>query len=62
MVTLLDGETLSTSALEQLGDGRNIALDSVAKDRVTASREIVDRIISTQEVVYGINTGFGVPK
>jgi len=60
MVTLLDGETLSTSALEQLGDGRNIALDSVAKDRVTASREIVDRIISTQEVVYGINTGFGL--
>jgi len=60
VTTVLDGETLSTSALEALGDGQQIALDAEAKRRVDASREIVDRIISTQEVVYGINTGFGL--
>ena len=34
-------------------------LTSVAKDKVITSRKKVDRIISSNKAVYGINTGFG---
>ena len=62
MATLLDGETLTTATLHELGEKQrgSVALDPTAKARVEASREIVDRIVSTDEVVYGINTGFGL--
>ena len=61
MATSLDGETLSTAALHALSrGGKTIALDDVARKRVEASRAIVDRITATDEVVYGINTGFGL--
>lgn len=61
MPTALDGETLCTAALHDLSlGGRTIELAASARARVEASRAVVDRITSTDEVVYGINTGFGL--
>ena len=59
----LDGETLTTDKLYILGkhmDNVQIALSAEAKQRVDAGREVVDRIVAKGDVVYGINTGFGL--
>lgn len=60
-VLILDGETLTTTKLVSLQNFRaRIALSPDARERVLASRNVVDEIMATGEVVYGINTGFGL--
>src|SRR3954466_15481700 len=57
---LLDGSTLT---LEQLlaiaAGGETVALSDGARQRVRASREVVERRARGDEPAYGINTGFG---
>ncbi|XP_062928316.1 histidine ammonia-lyase-like isoform X2 [Mobula hypostoma] len=56
----VDGNSLSTQQLVQLSKGTyKIKLTTESERRVNKSRELVERIITEGQVVYGINTGFG---
>ena len=55
----LDGLSLSLEQLEQIALGAPVELDERARERMEASRALVDRIAAGDEPVYGINTGFG---
>ncbi|XP_059090551.1 histidine ammonia-lyase-like [Tigriopus californicus] len=56
----LDGNSLSTDDLLQLGKGRfKIKLTKEAEDQVDKARQMVDEIVRENRVVYGITTGFG---
>ena len=57
---LLDGESLSVEALRLVADGgAAVALAPPARARMQATREVVDRIVGSGAVVYGVTTGFG---
>ena len=57
---LLDGSSLTLEQLIAIADrGEPIALSDVARERVRASRAVVDRRARSDEPAYGINTGFG---
>ena len=56
----LDGHTLTPSEVMRIATGD--AVVEVSKDalaRVASARSVVERILSNDETVYGINTGFG---
>ncbi|XP_032895217.1 histidine ammonia-lyase-like [Amblyraja radiata] len=56
----LDGSSLTTQQLVQLGKGTyKIKLATDVERRVNKSRDLVERIVKEGQVVYGINTGFG---
>jgi histidine ammonia-lyase len=57
----LEGNTLTLDDVERIArsaDG-TVALSEAAAARVAAAREIVDRAVRENRVVYGITTGFG---
>jgi histidine ammonia-lyase len=57
---LLDGSTLTIEQLLAIADrGETVALADAARDRVRASRDVVDRRARGDQPAYGINTGFG---
>ncbi len=57
---LLDGAALTLEQLLAIADRREpVALDAAARDRVAASRAVVERRAGGAEPAYGINTGFG---
>ena len=57
---LLDGSTLTIEQLLAIADrGEPVAVAESARDRVRASRAIVDRRARGDDPAYGINTGFG---
>ena len=57
---LLDGATLTIEQLLAIADrGETVALAEAARDRVRASRAVVERRAGGDEPAYGINTGFG---
>lgn len=57
---LLDGNSLSTDDLLQLGKGLfKIRLTKDAEEKVTRARNMVEDIVKENKVVYGITTGFG---
>ncbi|NXG50657.1 HUTH lyase, partial [Psilopogon haemacephalus] len=56
----LDGNSLTTEDLVSLGKGLyKIKLTPQAEAKVNQSREVIERIVNEQTVVYGITTGFG---
>ncbi|KAK4830395.1 hypothetical protein QYF61_010906 [Mycteria americana] len=56
----LDGNSLTTKDLVNLGKGLyKIKLTPEAEAKVKQSREVIERIVKEQTVVYGITTGFG---
>src|SRR5262245_26558713 len=56
----LDGASLTLEGLLAIADGHErVALTAAARERVDASRAIVDRRARSEEPAYGINTGFG---
>uniref|UniRef100_A0A8C4K0C8 Histidine ammonia-lyase n=1 Tax=Dromaius novaehollandiae TaxID=8790 RepID=A0A8C4K0C8_DRONO len=56
----LDGNSLTTEDLVNLGKGLyKIKLTPEAEVKVKQSREVIERIVKEQTVVYGITTGFG---
>ncbi len=56
----LDGNTLSSSEIWRAAtDGIQIQLSNDSWDRIIKSRKVVDDILESDEIVYGINTGFG---
>lgn len=57
---LLDGSTLTLTQLLAIADDRaEVALAPSARERVAASRAVVDAKADGDAAVYGINTGFG---
>ncbi|PYR23658.1 MAG: histidine ammonia-lyase [Acidobacteria bacterium] len=57
---LLDGHSLTLEQLLAVADrGEPVALTDAARERVTASRAVVDARARGDEPAYGINTGFG---
>uniref|UniRef100_W5NFJ6 Histidine ammonia-lyase n=1 Tax=Lepisosteus oculatus TaxID=7918 RepID=W5NFJ6_LEPOC len=56
----LDGNSLTTSDLVKLGKGiYQIKLTPEAEHKVRQSRQLVEKVVDENKVVYGINTGFG---
>ncbi len=57
---LLDGTSLTLEQLLSIADrGETVALADAARERVRASRAVVERRARGDEPAYGINTGFG---
>jgi histidine ammonia-lyase len=56
----LDGSSLTLDQLVAIADGDEpVALSDEARERVRASRAVVERRARSDEPAYGINTGFG---
>jgi histidine ammonia-lyase len=57
---LLDGESLTIDQLIAIAErGEVVGLADSARERVRASRAVVDRAAESEAPAYGINTGFG---
>ena len=57
---VLTGADLSISDVEAVArHGRRAVLDAHARERMEASRAVVERLVAEGAVVYGITTGFG---
>ena len=57
---VLDGNTLSPAEVIAIANGSaQLELSQDSWGRIINSRKIVDDIVASGEVVYGINTGFG---
>lgn len=57
---LLDGRSLTVeTCLEVVFDGRPVALADEARTRVAASRAVIEHLVESGALVYGVTTGFG---
>jgi len=57
---VVDGRTLDIDGVEAVArHGAGVTLDPEARSRVAQTRQVVEDILASGEVVYGINTGFG---
>lgn len=56
----VDGRSLSVADVEAVARGRAaVVLDAAARERMAITRRVVEDILESGAVVYGINTGFG---
>jgi len=56
----VDGRTLTIEDVEAVALGQaTVALEDQARERMVRSRTVVEEILASGEVMYGINTGFG---
>ncbi|WP_273478064.1 histidine ammonia-lyase [Ignavigranum ruoffiae] len=56
----LDGKSLTLEQVVEVArQGAKVELDQTAIEAVNNSRKIVDEIVESKRVVYGVNTGFG---
>jgi histidine ammonia-lyase len=56
----LNGQQLSLEEIERVARGdERVTLADGARARIDAARRVVERIVESGEVVYGVNTGFG---
>lgn len=56
----LDGNSLTLQDLIDISEKKaNVTLLDEARNKVTAAREVVDKIVVDNKVVYGVTTGFG---
>jgi histidine ammonia-lyase len=53
------GGTLTISDVVSIARGAPARLDDGARARIEASRAVVDRAVSSGQIVYGVTTGFG---
>ena len=59
-VIVLDGSSLEIRDVFDVGySGAEVKIAKSALEAMSASRSVVMRILESDEVVYGINTGFG---
>jgi histidine ammonia-lyase len=57
---VLDGQQLSLGELEAVcAGGARVEIGEAARERMTASRALVEEIVAEGQTVYGVNTGFG---
>ena len=56
----LNGHALTLEQIAAVAiDGENVAISPSAGPRVAASRKLIEQIVDRDDVVYGVNTGFG---
>ncbi|MDA1081072.1 MAG: histidine ammonia-lyase [Gemmatimonadetes bacterium] len=56
----IDGRSLTLDALRAVANGTSrVVLDDAARDRMQASRGVVNAIVASGAAVYGVTTGFG---
>ena len=55
----LDGQRLSLEDVERVADGARVHLTPAARERMEASRAVVEAAIASGRPVYGVTTGFG---
>src|SRR5450631_3294016 len=56
----LNGQPLSLEQVNQVASGSTpTAIAPAARQRIAASQAVVERIVTSNETAYGINTGFG---
>jgi histidine ammonia-lyase len=56
----IDGEHLDFAQLYRVVfDGAKVELAPQARERMLASRAVIERLIASDQAVYGVNTGFG---
>lgn len=56
----LDGEHLDFAQLYRVAlEGAKVELAAPARERMLASRAVIERLIASDQAVYGVNTGFG---
>jgi histidine ammonia-lyase len=57
---LIDGERLTLEDVERVAHGgAEVELSPAAREKMQASRAVVERVIAADAAVYGVNTGFG---
>src|ERR1700749_4195901 len=57
---LIDGETLTREALYRIVyEAEEVGLAPAAREKMLASRAVIERLIASDAAVYGVNTGFG---
>ena len=60
MKVVLTGQDLTLEQIEDVARrGASVELSQEAREKVLASRKVVDDIIDQKRVVYGVTTGFG---
>jgi histidine ammonia-lyase len=56
----IDGEHLTLAQLYAVVlDGAEVELAPAARERMNASRAVIERLVESDAAVYGVNTGFG---
>lgn len=56
----IDGEHLTLEQLHHVAlEGAEVELASSVRERMNASRAVIERFIDSNTAVYGVNTGFG---
>lgn len=56
----LSGQSLSLSDLARVAHGHvTVSIDPSVIPQIEASRRVIENIVETDQVVYGVNTGFG---
>jgi histidine ammonia-lyase len=56
----LDGQRLTLEEVARVARGADsVRLAASARERMSAARDVVERIVAESRVVYGVNTGFG---
>src|SRR5271169_3907933 len=56
----IDGEHLTLAQLDDaVFQGHKVTIAPAARDRMNASRAVVERLVESDSAVYGVNTGFG---
>lgn len=59
-IIYMDGESLTPDDLYNLSKGNiKISLKEKTWQRIEEARNVINTIIESKEVVYGVNTGFG---
>ncbi len=56
----IDGETLTIEEIVRVArENAKVKIPEKTKDKVRKSREVLERLIRENQVIYGVNTGFG---
>ncbi|MDH5770667.1 MAG: aromatic amino acid lyase [Candidatus Bathyarchaeota archaeon] len=56
----IDGETLTIEDVVKVArENEKVAIPEEAKKRVKRSREVLEKLVKENQVIYGVNTGFG---
>jgi len=58
-VTVTVGETLTLADVAAVAAGTDVSFLADARERVAAARRVVEDAVASDEVVYGVTTGFG---
>ncbi|MEO6350748.1 MAG: aromatic amino acid ammonia-lyase [Candidatus Limnocylindrales bacterium] len=58
-VVVVDGDPLEVDQIVRIARGTRMELGPLARERILASRAVVDRHVSGDELIYGLNTGLG---